>query len=268
MPLLLLRNPAIKPYYIKKMNIRIYSEEELCYIIGNHPLMVMDGFVDERLVHWLRYELKSEKLAALLEEDLRRGDSQESMLLAILQLCDYYTAAEVAAFRKDLMEIKRLSPEEYLRRTGVAFFKADRMHAAYDKFSEAVKELDKHLSKVEDTAERDRLLKQKADYYCDMAAVRLRLFEDDEALKLLKTSELYMRNTRAALMMGLIGETGELSDAGIDTMLSKLESADRSARASDRYTEAENIFRKDSVKLKKEAAELLKKWKHELRYSV
>ena len=58
MSLLLCRREPVKhPFYIEVLGIHIYSSQELCYVICNHPLLVMDGFVGKALYSFVKNEL-------------------------------------------------------------------------------------------------------------------------------------------------------------------------------------------------------------------
>ena len=55
MSLLLCRQEAVtRPYYMETLDIHLHSSQELCYVIFHHPLLVMDGFIDEGLVQFVR----------------------------------------------------------------------------------------------------------------------------------------------------------------------------------------------------------------------
>ncbi len=46
MSLLLCRQEPVKnPLYVEFLDIHLFSSQELCYVIYNHPLLVMDDFV-------------------------------------------------------------------------------------------------------------------------------------------------------------------------------------------------------------------------------
>ena len=50
MSLLLCRREFVKhPFYIEILGIYIYSSQELCYVICNHPLLVMEDRKSTRL---------------------------------------------------------------------------------------------------------------------------------------------------------------------------------------------------------------------------
>lgn len=58
MSLLLCRREPVKhPFYIEVLGIHIYSSQELCYVICNHPLLVMDGFVGKALYSFVKMSL-------------------------------------------------------------------------------------------------------------------------------------------------------------------------------------------------------------------
>ena len=69
MSLLLCRQEPVKnPYYIDVLDVHIYSSQELCYVIFNHPLLVMDEFVDSSLLDFIRRELALPVLADRMEK--------------------------------------------------------------------------------------------------------------------------------------------------------------------------------------------------------
>ena len=64
MSLILCRHEPVKhPYYIDVLGIHIHSSQELCYVIYNHPILVMDDFIDELLIEFIRRDLDMDYLA-------------------------------------------------------------------------------------------------------------------------------------------------------------------------------------------------------------
>ena len=58
MSLILCRQEPVRhPFYIERLGVHIASSQELCYIIYQNPLLVLDGFVDDRLIEFIRSEL-------------------------------------------------------------------------------------------------------------------------------------------------------------------------------------------------------------------
>ena len=73
MSLILCRQePVTVPLYIEDLGIHIYSSQELCYVIYNNPLLVLEGFIDKRLTEFLRSELRMPFLAERVEKWMDR----------------------------------------------------------------------------------------------------------------------------------------------------------------------------------------------------
>ena len=65
MSLILCRYEPVKhPYFIERLGIHIMSSQELCYILYNHPLLAMDGFIDQALIQFIEEELEIWKARA------------------------------------------------------------------------------------------------------------------------------------------------------------------------------------------------------------
>ena len=59
MSLLLCRQePVETPYYVEALGIHLYSSQELCYVIYHNPLLVLETFVDDHLIEFIRGELE------------------------------------------------------------------------------------------------------------------------------------------------------------------------------------------------------------------
>ena len=114
MSLILCRQePVTVPLYIEDLGIHLYSSQELCYVIYNNPLLVLEGFIDKRLTEFLRSELRMPFLAERVEKWLDSHGATEEILYLILKECNYYTPKEQAAYRQTANGLKKLSAEEY-----------------------------------------------------------------------------------------------------------------------------------------------------------
>ena len=113
MSLLLCRQEPVKnPYYIDVLDVHIYSSQELCYVIFNHPLLVMDEFVDSSLLDFIRRELALPVLADRMEKLAETGSRPEEILTLFLLECDYYTEKEVQQFKAAAASYRRLPAGE------------------------------------------------------------------------------------------------------------------------------------------------------------
>jgi len=117
MSLMLCRQePVTSPYFIEELGIHIYSSQELCYVIYNHPLLVMEDFLNDRLVAFLRVELRMPFLAERISKWLEGRGASDELLFLILQDCAYYSPQEQARYRQEVMNLRKLSEDEYAKR--------------------------------------------------------------------------------------------------------------------------------------------------------
>lgn len=123
MSLMLCRQePVTSPYFIEELGIHIYSSQELCYVIYNHPFLVMEDFVNERLVAFLRSELRMPFLAERILKWIDGRGVSDELLFLILQDCAYYSKQEQAKYRQEITNLRKLPPEEYMKRRAGYFY--------------------------------------------------------------------------------------------------------------------------------------------------
>ncbi len=123
MSLLMCRpEPVNHPYYIEVLGIHLYSSQELCYVIFNNPLLVLEDFVDPSLIHFIGEELGMTKLAGKLKQLSDAREGEELKLLLILTECDYYTEYEIGRFKQVIAGLKKLHPAEYAKRAADYLF--------------------------------------------------------------------------------------------------------------------------------------------------
>lgn len=124
MSLILCRQEPVRhPFYIERLGVHIASSQELCYVIYQNPLLVLDGFVDDRLIEFIRSELGLSFLAGKLEAWQRSGESQDELPIVILQECCYYTAKEIAAYRQKLAAFRKMNAAEFRKETADYYFR-------------------------------------------------------------------------------------------------------------------------------------------------
>ena len=124
MSLILCRQEPVRhPFYIERLGVHIASSQELCYVIYQNPLLALDGFVDDRLIEFIRSELGLSFLAGKLEAWQRSGESQDELPIVILQECCYYTAKEIAAYRQKLAAFRKMNAAEFRKETADYYFR-------------------------------------------------------------------------------------------------------------------------------------------------
>lgn len=123
MSLILCRQESVdSPYYIEELGIHLYSSQELCYVIYNHPLLVMEEFVNRNLVEFVRVELRMPFLAERMEKWLDGHGASDELLFLILQECPYYSPQEQARYRQLVTGLRKLSADEYAKRRADYFY--------------------------------------------------------------------------------------------------------------------------------------------------
>lgn len=111
--LLCRRGPVKHPLYIEVLGIHIYSSQELCYVICNHPLLVMDGFVGKALYSFVKNELGMGFVAGRMEKLSETGSRPEEALYLFLTECDYCTEKESQRFRQTAAAYRSLPAPRY-----------------------------------------------------------------------------------------------------------------------------------------------------------
>ena len=221
MSLLLCKREAENPFYSEKLDIRLWSMQELCYVIYNHPLLAAEDLRDsEALCSWLREDAGQGFLAARLEQirmaaQAEKEDPTDELLLAILRDCNYYAPGEIEACRKKLLFYRECAPEDRSHAEGVSLFRLRRYRMAEDRFRAEEKLLRERAERMQPGQERDALLRRLAETICDLAVVRLHLFEKKEAEALLLEAEQTADCKRAARLLYVLRSPGqEVGEAG------------------------------------------------------
>ena len=268
MPLLLCRQTAELPFCHDKLNINIKSEQELCFVIYNYPILCLGDFLSERLYSWIESQLLRADLAQHLRQSERQKERAENRLVIVLRECNYYDVNEIMEFTSYMTELAGLSHAELVRKEGAALFKAGSFKSALDRLELSVKELEAEFRRTGSHDDRGlrELNEKKADLYCDMAAVKLQMFDERSAIELLETSQLTLKNERAERMRYLIDGSGELSEevcAELDSMKDEVRQKVRAGKA---YCSVLDIFEgRDTEEIFREAKKLAAGWKKDCR---
>lgn len=271
MSLLLCRQESVKhPYYFDGLGIHLYSSQELCYVIYNHPLLVLDGFVDGNLIEFIREELDMGFLALKLEKWQQSGEDQDELLFLILQECDYYTAAETSRYRQQIAALRRMTPVEFARA------KADYLFSS-KQYGKAVAEYERILDMAGDGQEADNAFLAKV--YHNLGSSYARLFQTEKAYQayqrsfdLSKSTEVLKRiyylsrwNPSLVLKDRYLSLLTDDIKTGCDQ---DLKTAEDEAGNAESLKELEDLFAKDPIKRLAGASELVQKWKQEYRNMI
>lgn len=270
MSLLLCRPEPVKhPYYIEVLGIHIYSSQELCYVIYNNPLLVLEGFVEEPLLAFIRQELDLAYLADKLKVLIESKSKEEDQLLLILSECNYYTEQERNRFKQSVAGIRRLHPAEYAKARADYLFQKKQ-------YGKAAVRYEKLLEYPEDKVA-DQAFKGKIQH--NLGAAYAQMFQFDKAFKALdlaytKNKEIqtlkqiyYLTVFEPALVVGdryLSLFTQELKAEWDREMLT----AQQNAMVAEEVVKLRELFKKDRVKRAEGAAGMIQKWKMEYRLMI
>ncbi|MCI9163146.1 MAG: hypothetical protein HFG59_07770 [Lachnospiraceae bacterium] len=267
MSLLLCRQEHVKrPYFMELMGVHLYSSQELSYVIFNHPMLVLDDFVDERLLTFLREELDKGFLALKLERWLKSGENPDEALMIILQDCDYYSMAEVGRFRQMAAALRKKHPADFMR------MKADELFSLRQ-YGRAV-EIYQKLLEYPQSEQVDDLFFGRV--YNNLGSCYARMFQLDKAFE--AYGNAYQKNQQDAVLERLYDLSRiderlvlskdlqeEITDKKKELWEQKLKMAREKARQSKQVKELEALFQQDTVKRQTGEANQLYQWKTEYR---
>lgn len=279
MSLLLCKKEAETPFYSEKLDIRLWSMQELCYVIYNHPLLAAGDLAGEELCKWLREELAQGFLAARIEQiraaaKAEDRDPSDEILMAILRDCNYYSPAEIDACQRRLSAYQNCPPEDRAHAEGVSLFKLRRYRMAEEHFREEAELLSERAGKAQPGREREAVQKRRANVCCDLAVIKARLFENEAARKLLSDADKLSESGRAARLRYYLRDAedsavGNDADGLTDEERSELDRRREEVRmhvlSGRRLKELNAMFEQDPVKREAACAEQLRKWKKEYR---
>ncbi len=87
-------NTARTPYLLKKMDISVYTVEELCHCIRENTFLMDEDMACRELAEWLREECGLDELADLLLGHVKAKSSVSVFLTAILEYTGFYPKEE------------------------------------------------------------------------------------------------------------------------------------------------------------------------------
>lgn len=270
MSLLMCRTePVSHPYYIEVLGIRLYSSQELCYVIFNNPLLVLEDFVDASLIHFIGEELGRPKLAGKLKQLTDAREGEELKLLLILTECDYYTEHEIGRFKQVVAGLKKLHPAEYAKRAADYLFEKKQ-------YGKAAQRYEKLLDYPRDKVVGDEFL---GGVYYRLGAAWAQMFQFersykalDEAYRLTKSQEVLKRIYYLTVFEPALGAkeryrplfTPSLKEAWDH----ELALARQGAMAAKEVAGLRELFKQGEQARLSGAGEMIDKWKREYRMMI
>ncbi len=187
------------PYILRKLDIAVYTVEELCYCIRENTVLIDEDAACGALADWLRDECALPELAQSLHTLLKKKVSVGSFLTAILEYTGFYSAAEIKRIGRFLESGAGMS--EYERQKKVADYLAE--SGKYELALEQYGALAGSLPPQENAL--------AAHIYHNMGCVNGRLFLFDRAAELYRRA-YELSGERESLMQFLAAKRLELDE--------------------------------------------------------
>lgn len=270
MSLILCRHePVEHPYYIDVLGIHIHSSQELCYIIYNHPILVLDDFMDEPMIEFIRRELDMDYLAGRIDKLLETGSRSGDVLALVLSECDYYNEKEIQKFRQTVAALRSLHPAEYEKERADYMFRAHQYGKAAQQYSKILEfPRDKYvgdvfLSKVYNNLGASYAVMFRFEKALDAYERAYGLGQDMEVLKRIYfltsfSSELEVREPYQSLF----------TEEQQALWKKEMEAANMEAGQDEEVRALRALFKKDPIKRMDGAGGMVQRWKQEYRMMV
>ena len=263
------KNEAKKPYFIEELSVNIYSIEELCYIIYEHPLLVIDNFLSPGLIEFIKTDLNMSILGAQLDKMKQERHAEDSMLIYILEFTEIYKNSEISRYRSELNNFRKLKKADYLKEKADYMFrlrrygKAIRYYKAVTKMSVEKNPRDKLLAKTYHnvaSAFANLFMFDKAYEYYVQA---YNILGDKHILKRLYLLSYLDRREEIRLKYSesLGADIMQYWDEEFNQTFTKVKQAINKE-------EIDNIFKKDPIKLRKLLIEEISKFKVDYRNMI
>lgn len=127
------------PYYIRSLSIRIYTIEELAYIITDEALRIDEGFMKKELVDFVGRDLGCRELAEKLEY-YRQDNNLAMFCRAILLYTEFVAKDRIEQLTELFTENQSLSPGKRFLRRGNYYMQNDLVMQAMAEYHKALKE--------------------------------------------------------------------------------------------------------------------------------
>jgi tetratricopeptide (TPR) repeat protein len=226
------------PYYFERLDRRLYSVEELCFLLVQSAYMMEDDFPDEGLILWIKEQCGLDELARLLEDHVAKNGETADAVRMILEYVQYSTREEIERTVKILYEnMGRSMYEKRLARAG-HFLQEGRLLRALAEYEEV-----RSLAAGAGDSFEGRVLHNEA-------VICARLFMFDRARELFE--EAYDKTGSEASYLGYLAAVRmNCSESEyVDFIGRHPESHGLSLELEKRYDEALDLYGTDPVNLK------------------
>lgn len=129
---------ALKPLVLEEPGVQIYSLEELCYYIYNNIYILTNAFLDEKLIAFIRTEIKEPLLADKLEQLKCENAGLAEAVVTILKYVDYYDTAEIEQVKDMLAMLDTQNVYERMKMRADRFLEKGCYYSAISNYDKIV----------------------------------------------------------------------------------------------------------------------------------
>ena len=127
---LLCTKEADSPYEVEELDLRIYSIEELAYLIYYDLDVLPDDFIDERLLTFIEKELKMPEVSGKIRRFYTSPQDFDATVIMLFSEVSFFTEQEINEFRDRIVRRRRKSAAERLVMRSDALAKRKRYNSA------------------------------------------------------------------------------------------------------------------------------------------
>ena len=131
------------PYYIKQININVYSLEEISYFIYNYINQLYRDFFCDKLYDYIENELECKEIADHLRKMEEDGAETKDLIYFMLKVSRYYDPREINEIKPLVDNIDSMSKEERQRMEADKLVKQNKYNQAIRIFNEILEEREK-----------------------------------------------------------------------------------------------------------------------------
>lgn len=119
------------PYYIKDLDINIYSIEELAYYLYHYVYLIDDDFFSEQLIEYIEKNLKHKRIASGLRQAKLHRSSLTEMISFVVKSSSFFTPDEMAKLQRELDILEHKSGIERMKARADILLKCKKYNNAF-----------------------------------------------------------------------------------------------------------------------------------------
>lgn len=132
---------AAEPYYIKKLHIRLYSMEELCFYLCENASLLDEELLKKELIVWIDEECGMAELAKQLYEIIHFDGTVHSFASAVLTAVCFKSPEEIKLLEKRIRTYEEMDQVKRKKAQADHIFLSGRYALALEAYTELIEKL-------------------------------------------------------------------------------------------------------------------------------